>query len=197
MYNRLFYFALFSIILTIGIAFHPVEAESMSLSSNNEIYYAGDYIVIFGSVDTIFDDLPVTVQIYHESSLVDVAQVPVAQDGTFVATFSAVGSQWKDEGLYTARGFYTPNIIQEIAFEFYAEIGDKSSSAFPALALNLLENAEIISFNVSLRLKYSFPESNFAKYNLIAPTGFAIDMSLSFKTTIIFVFEIPALFIAS
>ena len=31
----------------------------------------------------------------------------------------------------------------------------------------------------------------------MAPTGFAIDISLSFKTTIIFVFEVPALFIAS
>ena len=31
----------------------------------------------------------------------------------------------------------------------------------------------------------------------MAPTGLAIDMSLSFNTTIIFVFEAPALFMAS
>ena len=136
MYNRLFYFTLFSIILSVGLAFHTVEAESISLSANNEIYYAGDYIVIFGSVNTVFEDLPVTVQIYYESSLVDVAQVPVAQDGTFAATFSATGNQWKDEGVYTARGFYTPTIIEEIASEFYKEIADKSSSSFPVAIPN-------------------------------------------------------------
>ena len=73
----------------------------------------------------------------------------------------------------------------------------KKSSACPAFLLNLLENDEIINFTVSLKLKYILPVNNFAKYVLIAPTGFAIDISLSFKITIIFVFEVPALFIAS
>ena len=36
-----------------------------------------------------------------------------------------------------------------------------------------------------------------AKYLLIAPTGLAIDISLSFKITINFDFKAPALFIAS
>ena len=73
----------------------------------------------------------------------------------------------------------------------------KKSSACPAFLLNLLENDEIINFTVSLKLKYILPVNNFARYVLIAPTGFAIDISLSFKITIIFVFEVPALFIAS
>ena len=73
----------------------------------------------------------------------------------------------------------------------------KKSSAFPARALNLFENAEVINFIVSLKLKYIFPVNNFARYVHIAPTGFAIDISLSFKMTIILVFEAPALFIAS
>ncbi len=42
-----------------------------------------------------------------------------------------------------------------------------------------------------------FPDNNLARYLLIAPTGLAIDMSLSFKTTINFDFNAPALFIAS
>ena len=103
----------------------------MSLSTSNDIYYLGDYIVIFGIVDTVFEDMPVTIQIYHESTLIDVGQVPVATDGSFVATFNANGQQWKDEGAYAVRAFYTPTIITETTFEFYSQIVDKSSAVFP------------------------------------------------------------------
>jgi predicted secreted protein with PEFG-CTERM motif len=129
--NRLFCFTLLAIIFSIGIIFHTAEAESISLSSNNEIYYLGDYIVIFGTVNTIFENMPVTIQIYHESSLIDVAQVPVAADGTFATTFTADGQQWEEEGTYSARAFYSTNVIAEITFEFYNQIIDKSSAAFP------------------------------------------------------------------
>ena len=98
MYNsRFFCIALLTIIFSICAVFHTAEAESISISSNNDIYYLGDYVVIFGSVDTIFEDMPVTIQIYYETSLIDVAQVPVAKDGTFAASFTADGQQWEDE----------------------------------------------------------------------------------------------------
>ena len=68
----------------IGMVFNAAEAvDQISLSTSNNIYYSGDYVVIFGSVNTIFENMPLTIQIYHESNLVDVAQVAVAQDGTF------------------------------------------------------------------------------------------------------------------
>ena len=118
-------------ILSIGMVFHTVEAESMSLSTNNDIYYNGDYIVAFGSVSTIFEEMPVTIQIYHDANLISVAQVPVAADGTFAATFTAVGSQWGDEGTYSIRAFYTPTTLAESTFDFYNQIIDKSSAEFP------------------------------------------------------------------
>ena len=132
MYNKRFFcITLFAIIVSIGLAINTAEAESMSLSTSNDIYYLGDYIVIFGSVDTVFENMPVTIQIYHESTLIDVGQVPVATDGSFVATFNANGQQWKDEGAYAVRAFYTPTIITETTFEFYSQIVDKSSAVFP------------------------------------------------------------------
>ena len=118
-------------ILSIGMVFHTVEAESMSLSTNSDIYYNGDYIVAFGSVSTIFEDMPVTIQIYHDANLISVAQVPVAADGTYAATFTAVGNQWMDEGTYSIRSFYTPTILAESTFDFYNQIIDKSSAEFP------------------------------------------------------------------
>ena len=60
--------------------------------------------------------------------------------------------------------------------------------------LKILSEAEKSHNSIIL---YSIVDNNLAKYLLIAPTGRAIDMSLSFKTTINFDFKAPALFIAS
>jgi len=62
---------------------------------------------------------------------VDVAQVPVAQDGTFVNSFIAVGQQWIEEGTYIIRVQYTPTLIGETTFEFFSQVIEKSSSVFP------------------------------------------------------------------
>ena len=79
MRNSVFFcITLLTIALSIGLTFPTAEATPISLSSDSDIYYMGDYIVIFGSVETIFEEMPVTIQIYYETSLIDVAQIPVA-----------------------------------------------------------------------------------------------------------------------
>ena len=84
MYNGRIFCIVFTLTLAIMV-FHAAEAaDNISLSTNSDIYYNGDHIVVFGNVNTIFEDMPITIQIYYESNLVDVAQVSVAQDGTFV-----------------------------------------------------------------------------------------------------------------
>ena len=45
--NRFFCITLLGIIFSMGIIFQTAEADPISISSNNDIYYAGDYIVIF------------------------------------------------------------------------------------------------------------------------------------------------------
>ena len=85
MYNSRIFCIMLTLTLTIGMAFNAAEAaDQISLSTSSDIYYSEDYVVIFGSVNTIFENMPITIQIYHDSNLVDVAQVVVAQDGTFV-----------------------------------------------------------------------------------------------------------------
>jgi predicted secreted protein with PEFG-CTERM motif len=118
--------------LAIGMVFNAAEAvDQMSVSTSSDIYYSGDYVVVFGTVGIIFENMPITIQIYHESNLVDVAQVLVAQDGTFVKSFNAVGQQWKEEGTYTIRAQYTSTQIAETTFEFFSQVIDKSSAVFP------------------------------------------------------------------
>ena len=132
MYNSRIFCIMLTLTLAIGMVFNAAEAvDQLSISTSSDIYHGGDYIVVFGSVNTIFEDMPITIQIYHESNLVDVAQVPVAQDGTFVKSFNAVGQQWKEEGTYTIRVQYTPTQIGETTFEFFSQVIDKSSAVFP------------------------------------------------------------------
>jgi len=132
MYNSRIFCIMLTLTFAIGMVFNAAEAvDQISLSTSNNIYYSGDYVVVFGSVNTIFENMPLTIQIYHESNLVDVAQVAVAQDGTFVKSFNAVGQQWKEEGTYIVRVQYTSTQIAETTFEFFSQVIDTSSSVFP------------------------------------------------------------------
>ena len=132
MYNSKILCIMLTLTLAIGMVFNAAEAvEQISLSTSNDIYYGGDYVVVFGNVNTIFENMPITIQIYHETNLVDVAQVLVAQDGTFVKSFIAVGQQWKNEGTYVIRVQYTSTQIAETTFEFFSQVVDKSSAVFP------------------------------------------------------------------
>jgi len=132
MYNSRVFCIMLTLTFAIGMVFNAAEAvDQISLSTSNNIYYSGDYVVVFGSVNTIFENMPITIQIYHETNLVDVAQVPVAQDGTFVKSFNAVGQQWREEGTYTIRAQYTSTQIGEITFEFFSQVIDTSSAVFP------------------------------------------------------------------
>ncbi len=131
MYNS----RIFCIIITFTLAimvFHAAEAvDTISLSTAKNLYYDGDHVVVFGSVNTIFEDMPITIQIYYGSNLISIAQPEVATDGTFVASFYATGTKWKDEGTYTVRAQYTPTQIAEISFEFFRQVVDSSAAAFP------------------------------------------------------------------
>ena len=131
MYNSRIFCIMFTLTLAIMVFNAAEAAETILLSTNNNTYYNGDHIVIFGSVNTIFEDMPITIQIYYESNLVGIAQPDVAKDGTFAASFYATGLKWKNEGTYTIRAQYTPTQIAETSFEFFSQVVDVSAAVFP------------------------------------------------------------------
>ena len=132
MYNNRIFCVILTLALAISMIFQAAEAvDEITLSTSSDIYYDGDHVVVFGNVSTFFEDLPITIQIYHETNLISVAQVPVAKDGTFVSSFYATGSKWEDEGTYTIRAQYTPTQMAETTFEFFSQAIDKSSAVFP------------------------------------------------------------------
>jgi len=131
MYNSKIFCVIFTLMLGI-LAFHTAEAEeSLSVSTSNDIYYDGDYVVIFGSVKTVFEDMPITIQIYHDTNLITIAQPNVAKDGTFAVSFYATGTKWNEDGTYTVRVQYTPTQIAEITFEFFNQMGEEGSEILP------------------------------------------------------------------
>jgi len=132
MYNSRIFCIMLTLTFAIGMVFNAaVAADQISLSTSNNIYYSGDYVVVFGSVYTIFENMPITIQIYHESNLIGIAQSDVAKDGTYVASFYATGSKWNNEGTYAVRAQYTPTQIAETTFEFFSQVIDTSAAIFP------------------------------------------------------------------
>ena len=130
MSNRIFY-VIFTLTLVISLAIHPIEAtEAVTISTSSDIYYSGDYVVIFGTVGTIFEGMPVIIRIHNDANLIEIAQVNVAKDGTYFKSFNASGSQWVNEGTYQASAKYATEVA-ETTFEFFAQVIDKSSAVFP------------------------------------------------------------------
>jgi len=132
MYNSRIFCIILTLTFAISMIFQTAEAvDEITLSTSNDIYYNGDHVVIFGDVNTLFENLPITIQIYYETNLISVAQVPVAKDGTFVSSFYATGTKWKDEGTYVIRAQYTSTQIAETTFEFFGQAVNKSSAEYP------------------------------------------------------------------
>lgn len=110
-----------------AISFFILPAFSQSLlevSLSEEVYFEGDVIVISGNVSTVIPDTPVTIQMIHlgegnEESIVQIAQIELAQDGTFSHTVKAEGPQWRIEGEYVVRAFYGIDSVADVYFDFF------------------------------------------------------------------------------
>ena len=124
------------IIIAIGITFGLTPSiaaveDPISVSTSKDIYYENEIIVVFGKVTAMVNELPVTIQLYHEDSLIAVDQVKIALDGTFATDFRAKGNFWKEDGTYIVRAFYTPEKIAEKTFQFFKKPSGGTSSLFP------------------------------------------------------------------
>ena len=126
----MYYKAFFLILIIVTIGLTPSFAfaeESDSISTNLEAYTSGEVVIVFGKIVDITPGLPLTIQIFHNDNLIDVAQISVAQDGTFAQTFNALGPLWSSDGTYTVRGFYTVDRIMESYFQFKNTLVSKTS----------------------------------------------------------------------
>ena len=130
------YYRIIFIVIAVGITFGLTPSiaaveDPISVSTSRDIYYENDIIIVFGKVTSILNELPVTIQLYHEDNLIAVDQVEIALDGTFATDFRAKGNFWKEDGTYIVRAFYTPEKIAEKTFQFFKKLSGGTSSLFP------------------------------------------------------------------
>ena len=135
-FNFTVYYRIIFIVIAVGITFGLTPSiaaveDPISVSTSRDIYYEDDIIIVFGKVTSILNELPVTIQLYHEDNLIAVDQVEIALDGTFATDFRAKGNFWKEDGTYIVRAFYTPEKIAEKTFQFFKKLSGGTSSLFP------------------------------------------------------------------
>ncbi len=118
--------------ITLGLTPSIAAVEDpITISTPKDIYYENDIIVIFGKVTSPANNLPVSIQLYHEDNLVAVDQVEIALDGTFATEFTAKGNYWADDGTYIVRAYYTAEKIAEKTFQFFKQPSGGTSEFFP------------------------------------------------------------------
>ncbi|MGV7226447.1 MAG: PEFG-CTERM sorting domain-containing protein [Nitrosopumilus sp.] len=109
--TRIFYGIMTLLIISSGTAF-AAEEDLILVQTDDNHYDEGDTIVVSGNVGTVIGETPIILQLFSEGNLVDIAQLTVAQDGTFSKTFLAEGQLWKKSGEYTIVASYQENQIE-------------------------------------------------------------------------------------
>jgi predicted secreted protein with PEFG-CTERM motif len=116
MHITIFFTLLILTLMITGTAF--AEPSLISVQTDDSNYDEGDTILISGSVTTIIGETPVTLQLFKDGNMVQVAQFAVALDGNFSHTIIAEGPQWKNEGEYFVKVVYGENNVSETSFLF-------------------------------------------------------------------------------
>ncbi len=115
METRIFYGIIVLFFISTATAFAQESLLSIKTDDNN--YDEGDTIVISGNVGIVIADTPVLIQIIHEGAIIEIAQITVAQDGSFTKTVLAEKPAWKNEGEYLIKAFYQDQVV-EIEFSY-------------------------------------------------------------------------------
>jgi len=118
--KRYFIFSLVISALFITSMTAYAQSQLIFVETSQNAYEEGDTIVVSGNVTSIISGTPITLQIFREGNLVDIAQVEIAQDGNYAHTFIAKGPLWQKDGSYIVRAFYGTSTI-ETGFEFYSK----------------------------------------------------------------------------
>ncbi|WP_299292389.1 PEFG-CTERM sorting domain-containing protein [Nitrosopumilus sp.] len=116
---RIHYVLLAFLVISTGSVFAQESLISVQTDDNN--YDEGDTIVISGQVTTVIGATPVTLQLFTEGNLVDIAQITVAQDGSYSHTVIAEGPLWNKSGDYLVRVSYGEGNIAESEFGYTPE----------------------------------------------------------------------------
>ncbi len=113
---RIFYSIVALLIISTGTVF--AQESLIDVQTDNNIYVEGDIIVVSGNISIVIGSTPVTFQLFLEENLVEIAQITVAQDGSYSHTVIAEGPLWKNSGDYLIRVSYGEGNTAEAEFNY-------------------------------------------------------------------------------
>jgi len=115
----IFYTLMILGVISIGTAY--AEGSLITVQTNYNNYSEGDTILISGNIVTIIGDTQVTMQLFQEGNLIEIAQIKVSQDGNYSHTVIAQGPLWKNQGSYMVKVTYGEGNIAETLFHYTPE----------------------------------------------------------------------------
>jgi predicted secreted protein with PEFG-CTERM motif len=111
---------IFSILVLMFIPIGTVFASEslISVQTDDDNYDEGDTIVISGKILTIIGETPITLQLFSDGNMVEIAQIDVSLDGNYSYTIIAQGSMWVNQGEYTVKVTYGGGNVAQTTFLF-------------------------------------------------------------------------------
>lgn len=114
---RILYGVIILLVISTGTV-NAAQTLEISVQTDDNNYDEGNTIVISGDVSIVVGNTPITLQLFSEGNLIDIAQIIVAQDGSYSHTVIAEGPLWKKSGTYTVRASYGEGNIAESEFSY-------------------------------------------------------------------------------
>ena len=111
-------FSVLIILVLIPVGTVLASDSLISVQSDTSTYDEGDTIVISGQVKTIIGETPVTLQLFKDGSMVEIAQIVVSKDGNYSHTLLAEGSMWQNQGNYIVKVTYGEGNVSETTFMY-------------------------------------------------------------------------------
>jgi predicted secreted protein with PEFG-CTERM motif len=114
MHVKIFSILIILVLIPVGTVF---ASESLiSVETNNTTYDEGDTIVVSGKIKTMIGETPVTLQLFHDGNMIQIAQIIVSKDGNYSYTILAEGTMWQIQGEYIVKVTYGEGNIAETTF---------------------------------------------------------------------------------
>jgi len=114
MHLKIFSVLIILILIPAGTVF--TYGSLVSVQTDDSTYDEGDTIVISGQIETIIGQTPVTLQLFRDGNMIEIAQIVVSEDGNYSHILLAEGSMWQNQGEYVVKVTYGEGNIAETTF---------------------------------------------------------------------------------
>ena len=119
MYLKIFSVLIILVLIPAGTTF--AFGSLISVQTDDSTYDEGDTIIVSGQIQTIIGQTPVTLQLFKDGNMVEIAQIKVSLDGNYSYTIIAEGSLWTSQGQYDVKVTYGEGNVAETSFMYTPE----------------------------------------------------------------------------